>query len=104
MPEQPLEYYYVRCDSGIESLADLPGKETDYVLEFEEPSYLTLGLCYEQNGRFAGGAYHPLLKRVDEFLDLTLAQALEKRTKIASRAGWAHTLAHMGCSACGCDR
>ncbi|MBN2005800.1 MAG: ABC transporter substrate-binding protein [Anaerolineae bacterium] len=26
LPDQPLEYYYVRCDSGIESLADLPGK------------------------------------------------------------------------------
>jgi ParB family chromosome partitioning protein len=64
-------------------LSELPGKETDYVLEFEEPSYLTLGLCYEQNGRFAGGAYHPLLRRVDEFLEMTLPKALDKRTKYA---------------------
>ena len=27
LPGQPLEYYYVRCDSGIESLADLSGKD-----------------------------------------------------------------------------
>lgn len=26
LPGQPLEYYYVRSDSGIDSLADLPGK------------------------------------------------------------------------------
>ena len=33
--------------------------EKDYALEFEEAAFLTLGVCYEQNGRFAGGAYHP---------------------------------------------
>jgi ParB family chromosome partitioning protein len=27
-----------------------------------------LGLCYEERPRFSGGAYHPVLKRVDEFL------------------------------------
>ncbi len=53
-------------------LAELPGKESDFELEFEEAAFLTLGLCYEQNGRFAGGAYHPLLKRVDAFLDRPL--------------------------------
>jgi len=61
-------------------LAELPGgKEADFALEFEEPSFLTLGLCYEQNGRFAGGAYHPLLKRVDQFLPDPLTKALQKR-------------------------
>ena len=34
--------------------------EKDYALEFEEAAFLTLGVCYEQNGRFAGGAYHAL--------------------------------------------
>jgi ParB family chromosome partitioning protein len=60
-------------------LADLPGKESDYVLEFEEPAYLTLGMCYEQNGRFAGGAYHSFLKRVDDFLERPMPAALQKR-------------------------
>ena len=34
------------------------GNETEkhYALEFEEPAFLTLGCCYEKNGRFAGGA------------------------------------------------
>src|SRR5204863_7459009 len=40
-----------------------PRPESEFALEFEEAALLTLGLCYERNGRFAGGAYHPLLKR-----------------------------------------
>jgi ParB family chromosome partitioning protein len=43
--------------------------EKAFTLEFEEAAYLTLGLCYEERGRLAGGAYHPVLKRVDSFLD-----------------------------------
>jgi len=43
------------------------GEET-YALEFEEPALITLGLCYEERPRFSGGAYHPVLKRVEEFL------------------------------------
>jgi ParB family chromosome partitioning protein len=57
--------------------------EKDYALEFEEPALLTLGLCYEANGRFAGGAYHPVLKRVDAFLEDPLADALETRAERA---------------------
>lgn len=76
-------------------LAEMPeGREEDYALEFEEAAFLTLGLCYEQNGRFAGGAYHPILKRVDEFLSLPLPKSLAKRAgyaeqliKIDSRVG-----------------
>lgn len=67
-------------------LARLDGlSETDYGLEFEEPALLTLGLCYERNGRFAGGAYHPVLKRVDAFLEKPLARALEVRAQRAER-------------------
>jgi ParB family transcriptional regulator, chromosome partitioning protein len=57
--------------------------EKEYALEFEEAALLTLGLCYERNGRFAGGAYHPVLKRVDEFLDEPLSRALRQRDKRA---------------------
>jgi ParB family transcriptional regulator, chromosome partitioning protein len=68
---------------------DLAGKgslaEKDYELEFEEAAFLTLGMCYEKNGRFAGGAYHPVLKRVDTFLAKPLAAALEVRTKRSER-------------------
>jgi len=61
-------------------LAKLPATpEKDYALELEQPAFLTLGLCYEQNGRFAGGAYHPLLRRTEAFLDAPVAKALERR-------------------------
>lgn len=61
-----------------------PRPEREYALEFEEPSFLTLGLCYEQNGRFSGGAYNPVLKRSEEFLELRLPAALELRRKRAA--------------------
>lgn len=59
--------------------------ERDYLLEFEEPAFLTLGVCYEKNSRFAGGAYHALLKRVDEFSAEALPRALEARQARAAR-------------------
>jgi ParB family chromosome partitioning protein len=59
--------------------------EEDYALEFEEPAFLTLGLCYEARPRFSGGAYHPLLKRVDQFLTGPLGQATERRKQLAER-------------------
>jgi ParB family chromosome partitioning protein len=62
-----------------------PGTEQDYALEFEEPAFLTIGLCYEKNGRFAGGAYNSVVKRVDAFLDLPLAKALAVREKRAEK-------------------
>lgn len=59
--------------------------EKDYALEFEEAAFLTLGICYEQNGRFAGGAYHPVLKRIDTFLGKPLAKALGVRAGRADK-------------------
>lgn len=53
--------------------------EESYSLEFEEPAFITLGLCYEERPRFSGGAYHPVLKRVDQFLKGALHAALETR-------------------------
>src|SRR6185312_3365102 len=62
------------------SLADIePRPDRDYALEFEEPALITLGICYEQRGRFSGGAYHSVLRRIDAFLDEPLPRALEIR-------------------------
>ena len=55
------------------------GKESEFALEFEEAPFLTLGLCYEARPRFGGGAYHPILRRTDSFLDVALPRALAKR-------------------------
>jgi ParB family chromosome partitioning protein len=62
------------------SLAGLdPRPEQEFALEFEEPSLVTLGACYEQRGRFSGGAYNPVLRRVDAFLAAPLPDALAVR-------------------------
>lgn len=57
--------------------------EEAYALEFEEPAFITLGLCYEERPRFSGGAYHPVLKRVDEFLKKPMSAAMALRRERA---------------------
>ncbi|OGW50080.1 MAG: hypothetical protein A2V62_05270 [Nitrospirae bacterium RBG_19FT_COMBO_58_9] len=57
--------------------------EETYALEFEEPAFITLGLCYEERPRFSGGAYHPVLKRVDAFLKKSLHVAMTMRRERA---------------------
>ncbi len=57
--------------------------EETYALEFDEPALITLGLCYEERTRFSGGAYHPVLKRVDEFLKKPLNVAMILRQQRA---------------------
>jgi ParB family chromosome partitioning protein len=57
--------------------------EETYALEFEEAALITLGLCYLENGRFSGGAYHPILRRSDQFIKKSLDAALEIRRERA---------------------
>ncbi len=53
--------------------------ESARAFEFEEPAFATLGICYEKNGRFGGGAYQPILRRVDGWLEKPLREALKVR-------------------------
>jgi ParB family chromosome partitioning protein len=57
--------------------------EESYALEFEEAALITLGLCYLENGRFSGGAYHPILRRADQFIKKPLQSALAIRRERA---------------------
>jgi len=68
-------------------LAELrPGaKESAFAAEFEEPVLLTLGIVYERNGRFAGGAYNAFLKKVDRYSDRALPASLRARADYAAR-------------------
>ena len=59
--------------------------EEDYAFQFESPHFITLGLLYEENKRFAGGAFAPILKRVDKFLKGKLPQTLEERGERAAK-------------------
>lgn len=63
--------------------------EDTYALEFEEPALITLGICYEERPRFSGGAYNPVLKRVETFLQEPL------RTSMAVRIGRARTVLNL---------
>jgi ParB family chromosome partitioning protein len=72
-----------RLALNLAELDDRP--EREFEAEFEEPALITLGLCYMENGRFAGGAYHPILKRIDKFLGSALPRAIEVRKERAAR-------------------
>jgi ParB family chromosome partitioning protein len=58
-------------------------REIEYAFQFEEAYFITLGLIYEQHLKFSGSAYVPVLKKVDNFLDMPLPKALEERQKRA---------------------
>jgi ParB family chromosome partitioning protein len=69
-----------------DALAELDDRaEKSYETEFEEPALLTLGCCYQKNGRFSGGAYHPVLKRCETFLGSKLSHALAIRRQRAEQ-------------------
>jgi ParB family chromosome partitioning protein len=55
--------------------------ESAYAFEFEQPAFLTLGICYEERPRLSGGAYQPILRRVDAFLERPMAEALAERER-----------------------
>jgi ParB family chromosome partitioning protein len=61
------------------------GQESDYAFEFEQAPYLTLGAAYEERRSLSGGAYHPVLRRVDEFLDEPMPRALKERERRAAK-------------------
>ena len=63
-----------------------PRAENEYALEFEEPAYLTLGMAYETRGRLSGGAYHPVLRRVEAFIEKPLPEALAIWAFMSARA------------------
>jgi ParB family chromosome partitioning protein len=61
----------------------LDPREEEMALEFEEPALVTLGFAYEERPRLSGGAYAPILRKVDGFLDERLSRALPERERRA---------------------
>ena len=57
--------------------------EEDWAFQFESAHFITLGLLYEHNKRFAGGAFAPILRRVDKFLKTSLRKGLAEREERA---------------------
>ena len=80
LKEKSLEV--IRMYRGAE--AEQPSStEEDWAFQFESAHLITLGLLYEQNKRFAGGAFAPILRRVDKFLKISLRKGLEEREERA---------------------
>jgi len=81
LKEKSLEV--IRMYRGAE--AEQPtSTEEDWAFQFESAHLITLGLLYEQNKRFAGGAFAPILRRVDKFLKTSLRKGLEEREERAA--------------------
>ena len=65
-------------------LARLGGdKEETYALEFEESALITLGFCYEKRPRVSGGAYFPVLRKVDGWNGVKVAAGIAERERRA---------------------
>lgn len=55
------------------------GKESDCAPMFEEPHFATFGAAYEKKPRYSAGAYSPVVKRLESFLEVPLQQGLAIR-------------------------
>lgn len=71
----------VRMYRDLASKSD--ARESEMALEFEEPALATLGFAYEKKARLSGGAYHPILRKVDAFVDRRLSDAIRERERRA---------------------
>src|SRR2546430_10889761 len=60
---------------------DAKRPESQFSFYLEEASLVTLGVCYERNGKFAGGAYNPIVRRLEKFSDEPLSKAIKEHEK-----------------------
>ncbi len=77
----------MRMMRDLASMSDGPWadkREADFELEFEEPALVTLGFAYDERGRLSGGAYHPVIHKVDGWIDGPLSAAVEERERRAA--------------------
>jgi len=60
---------------------DATRPESQFAFYLDEPALVTLGVCYERCPRFEGGAYHPILRRLESFTDEPLRAAVKDHEK-----------------------
>ncbi|WP_394830592.1 ParB/RepB/Spo0J family partition protein [Pendulispora rubella] len=58
--------------------------ESSFSFYLEDPALVTIGVCYEREPRFAGGAYHPILRRLERFSDGSLDEAVSVHEHLAT--------------------
>jgi ParB family transcriptional regulator, chromosome partitioning protein len=59
--------------------------ESSFAFYLEDPALVTLGACYEKEPRFAGGAYHPVLRRTERFVDVPISTAIGVHEQLAAQ-------------------
>jgi ParB family chromosome partitioning protein len=62
---------------------DAKRPESQFAYYLEEASLVTMGVCYERNAKFAGGAYNPIVRRLKKFSDEPLSKALREHERHA---------------------
>jgi ParB family chromosome partitioning protein len=63
---------------------DAKRPESGFAFYLEEASFVTLGMCYEKNGKFAGGAYGSIVRRLEKFSEEPLSKAIRDHEKHAA--------------------
>jgi ParB family transcriptional regulator, chromosome partitioning protein len=58
--------------------------ESQFAFYLDEAALVTLGVCYEKIPRFGGGAYHPILRRLETLTDQPLQAAIREHEKRAA--------------------
>jgi ParB family chromosome partitioning protein len=58
--------------------------ESGFIFYLEQAALVTLGVCYERVARFGGGAYHPILRRLEDFSDESVRSTLKQHEKRAT--------------------
>ena len=59
--------------------------ELDVAFELEQASLVTIGICYEKNARFSGGAYNSVVSRCEVFVDEPIKKSLVWREEHADK-------------------
>ena len=80
LKERSLEVIRI-CRGLVGEEASRPEKEFAFYLD--EAALVSLGVCYERQPRFGGGAYHSILRRLETFSDEPLRAALKQHEKHA---------------------
>ncbi|HEY2511864.1 MAG TPA: ParB N-terminal domain-containing protein [Polyangiaceae bacterium] len=59
--------------------------ESGFAYYLEDPALVTIGVCYEENARFAGGSYHPILRRLEAFQDEPIRAVIKEHERLAKK-------------------
>ncbi len=59
--------------------------ESEVSFELEQPALVTIGICYEKNARFSGGAYNSVVSKCESFSTDPMTKSLKMREAHADK-------------------